>query len=1686
LTQVEQGVWDQLVAMLRDWLKGMGVVDPQALTDADLANAVRAAIRWTRYGEGGPTAVKTEEMMAAQSPPPAGPHLGAVETREDANGEKYVYENKLSEEESITTEYSSSNSGVYRKVKLSNGKQVHSVLNSVGEFVDASDINRRADEPDPEARAWTGDRETGDLLAQLGALSENMDLSGEQAGKLVEVIRRLATGKISREQAQVEADAITGATAAIMQDVAKSERGGGMLHQPELLDKALDKARDYGRRIVEAAKQWAEVVDKAASGKLHERTILQMGKTPDLLTQIGLPGLTMVMEKSTFDKVQAIKAKHGRVHHLTKEQVTALYKEMADPVAVLRYGKGKNGFTVVTTLREDGDPVIVGLDVDVKAGRVRVNEVTSAYGRERFPGWLVGKAAAGELVYLEKKKTAAILEDMSGPQLAGVLRARQRSGVKLYTESDVVKPIYDDGGKKLNQDSAPGESAYSARAAKQAGPRAGVQFLDDGRAIIHLFQTADPSSIIHETGHILRRMLPERDQAIVEDWCSVKDGLWTREAEEQFAKGFERYLYEGQAPTSRLRRVFQTLRDMLVRVYGSIRNIGGVKLTPEVRQVFDRLVSTQAERDAEAQAADSVHSFRVDEDAGMPGYAEELAASFSEIKDYEDLMAEAERLAYERFDLERRKEHRTLRAQWRAEAREIVDGYLPHRAMDAAVALGGLDHAMVSESYDAEFVRLLTMKRPGLVKRGTGLSPDAVALEHGYTDAHDMLEDILDVPAKGQIITDYMARREEAYQRQRALDSDFGGDYKAVQEATLEILSKLTKAQNRRMETMQARATVDELRLYDLAKLRAQARMERTRLQDQAKQAFNAGDHRRAQLLLNQMSQNDLLLREMERALAEREKIERSARTMLTRKIDEDWRQQARNWAGLFGLGGAKAERGGPELLDFLSIKGLHHFVDQDAIASLSRVPKGALSVDQYRDAHRVLRQIIHFGTWDTRIMGQRKAQEFDAVMGQVLGAILAKGPASPQVNIHPEPPSARRTGTMGEFLDGVSAYHAELLKPEHIFRQLDGQEDMGAVWSACFKPIVGSRGDFLALGEEVQAKLQAAFAPVRKELAAWRKKRLTIEEVPRNVVIRKGKEVEVQQGAPLQLTMEEIVMVALNSGNDGNREAIKAGFQWTEGDMAAILSRLGEREWAVVHQVWAAIEAIYPHLNRAHKRLTGVELKKVQPLPFVARTQSGQEIEVKGGYFPLIFDRELNWKADRQAAQAEMQDLFQSIYQKPNPKSGFTKERVGGRMAPRLDFGVIARHVLDTAHYATHAVAIRDVQKITTDQRFREAVEAAWSRPVYEQIAPWLQNVARPAKEESSRMERFFARTRRNVQIVAMGWKPFTAFLQLTSLTSTAYKVGWAQTVRSVSALITHPHEAMQFVSERSIALRNRRNSFDRDVVDMLGQFDPSKSGMLDTVHRTAFALIGVVDSAVAYATWQAAYTQAMEQNGWSEEKACEYADMTVRLSQGDGAAMSLARVQHGNELRKFVTMFYSWFSTNYNNIAEANRRAFGEGASMPKTIELAKAYWWLLIAPAILEQLLRNGPPDDDEKKRGLGLSIFSYYMSSFPVLRSLSSALAEGRSFELSPVLSAIESPVDLANAFKAKKDRGRKVAKATLLGAGYLWGLPSRQAVTVMDAALDMAEGKTKNPLRFIVPAPKKKKNAATRRVTYGGN
>jgi GNAT superfamily N-acetyltransferase len=131
--------------------------------------------------------------------------------------------------------------------------------------------------------------------------------------------------------------------------------------------------------------------------------------------------------------------------------------------------------------------------------------------------------------------------------------------------------------------------------------------LGNARNTIKLFKDADASTFIHETGHdwleeLFRdagdakvKQFVKDDAATVRDWLGVKDGeAIPTKAHEKFARGFERYMMEGVAPSQKLAGVFAKFKDWLTKIYETVQKLRS-PINDDIRAVFDRMLAESPE-----------------------------------------------------------------------------------------------------------------------------------------------------------------------------------------------------------------------------------------------------------------------------------------------------------------------------------------------------------------------------------------------------------------------------------------------------------------------------------------------------------------------------------------------------------------------------------------------------------------------------------------------------------------------------------------------------------------------------------------------------------------------------------------------------------------------------------------------------------------------------------------------------------------------------------------------------------------------------------------------------------------------------------------------------------------------------------------------------------------------------------
>ena len=129
--------------------------------------------------------------------------------------------------------------------------------------------------------------------------------------------------------------------------------------------------------------------------------------------------------------------------------------------------------------------------------------------------------------------------------------------------------------------------------------------------LIQIFKTADRSTFLHEMGHVFFddiKNLAEMENApeqLVTDWNKLKEwsewddaqGADNTKAHEKFARGWEAYLREGNAPTKGLQRVFRMFSKWLTRIYRAVTRLGGLP-PKEIQDIMARMIATQEDIDS--------------------------------------------------------------------------------------------------------------------------------------------------------------------------------------------------------------------------------------------------------------------------------------------------------------------------------------------------------------------------------------------------------------------------------------------------------------------------------------------------------------------------------------------------------------------------------------------------------------------------------------------------------------------------------------------------------------------------------------------------------------------------------------------------------------------------------------------------------------------------------------------------------------------------------------------------------------------------------------------------------------------------------------------------------------------------------------------------------------------------------
>ncbi len=1164
----------------------------------------------------------------------------------------------------------------------------------------------------------------------------------------------------------------------------------------------------------------------------------------------------------------------------------------------------------------------------------------------------------------------------------------------------------------------------------ESAPRGQIDVFPDQRMAISLFESADLSTFLHESGHFFLEVY--RDAAAAEgaspqlradfdalvQWLGVDspDKIGT-EQHEQFARGFEAYLGEGRAPSADLQAVFSQFRAWLLGVYRTLAGLK-VQLTDEVRGVFDRMLATEAEIEV-AQARSGAQPL-----ARTAAEAAQLGLTEKQFNDYQRMLAAAAEEARAEVQQKLEQAHTRERERWwkdeaenvrgevQAEiearpavrARRILSGAAEAAGEPVPAALQGmkLDRASLVADYGADHLKKLGR----VYARQGGIHPDEAAALLGFSSGDELVQGLWGVDQALASIPDEVRRR--MHERHGdpmtdgslpalALEAVHNSKRAQVLDRELAVLAQLAgepRPSRRELravaEDAVARKTDRQIRPNDYLVAERRAATDSAR-------AAAGGDYGAALLAKRRQALNAALY-----AAARRAKDEIASKATDIRKQSEG---KARERLGLAGADYLEAMDALTEAFEFRPVsarevarrQSLRAWVearqaDDDLTAVtdtlLARVEAERvtnyqdMTLAELRELHDAVTNIAHLARLKNELLKGKDKREWKAAQEEMAGAIRTALASRAPVPFS----DADRTviQSVGTAYTGLMDW---VVRPETVVEWLDGGES-------------GPWHDYLWNQAEAAQQLRIDYRKRVGGMLADMANAMTSQQradLQRKVYI---------QGLGRSVSRNTIVALALNMGNAGNRDKLMRGGYLADGStvpftaetVAEMLGHLTPADGQMIQRIWDAVDSLWPDIEAQQKRLSGVAPERIEPVPLIFTGAGGAQISLRGGYYPAVYDPRASRGGTQQARAAE-ERVMGGTFSRAMTSKGHTKERTEYAAPMLLDYhAVLSRHLNDVITDLSHRGYVKQALRVLEDGELKGLIIERLSEGAYHSLYGSVKNAVAGASiaEPGSKMaEKVADAVLTNTAVAALGFRiPLVLANSVVAPIQAAARVDPKYLATGYTAYYRNPAAATRAIHELSPFMLDRADSLDSTYQQVLGKLT-GKKGIRTAAMKMAMEVHRWVVPISERAIWLGRYQQAMAE-GAGQADAVLLADKSIRQTQQAGAPKDLSAAERDPRY-KWVRMFIGPMIIMNNRLQESGLRGLYLGRVQSPARALGTWLSAAVLSNAVFELLMGRGPGDDDDD--GLDAEDWAAWLArksalfpfqTFPLLRDVAGAI------------------------------------------------------------------------------------------------
>jgi len=1144
---------------------------------------------------------------------------------------------------------------------------------------------------------------------------------------------------------------------------------------------------------------------------------------------------------------------------------------------------------------------------------------------------------------------------------------------------------------------------------------------------------------------------------------------------ERLAESFEQYLLEGKAPSQELQPLFRKFRSWLVSVYKSLTEFmrgRNLKVSDEVRRVFDRMLATDEQIAQAEEAAGMLPDF----DATNEAIEKLQARSLRDLKWTVNARSKALKAL--------QKEAAGLRKAVEAEVRAEVEAQPPFKAQSDIAKLRrenkrkatDIELAIVAEangfgSADQMLAAIAEAgKREDVIE---GMTDQRMLENFGELATPQALEEAANDAVHNEARARALATELKAQQDAMNPREDTGRTASNGRAITVNALSRAAKefAAN-----LTARRKIRDLRNAAWEHQSAESRAAKAWHDATTKGDTKAAVQAKRDQLLNNYAAKSLheAQDEVKQALEFFKRVTKgNDEKLVQRGRDPDVVNAMRAILGAYDVA-PRLENGANEYMATVKRNdpAMYAALEPSVNAALNNAkPLNEMRMEELRGLVEELRAM-----WD--LAKRSRKMEVDGNLMDIADAADALVARMDEIGIPATVPGEAAAITTREEL-GIKLQFAKaiLSRVEQWAERRDGKFG-GPFLRYVFQPIKDAADRYRTAKVDYHGRLTALVQNVAPAL-------------PQGAIA--APEIGYTFGNARDSGMAELMHAILHTGNDSNKRKLLLGRRWAtenpDGTLDtskwdALVSRLiNEGKLTKAHYdfaqgVWDLLEETKPLAQATHRQVFGRYFAEVTANEVV--TPFGT---YRGGYIPAQTDTRLVKDAAlRELAEGENSTL---AYAFPAAPSGFTKSRVDYNQPLLLDLRVLSQHLDKVLLFSHMQGAVTDVRRLLTDKRVSYALNRIDPGAYEGMLLPWLNRAARQSVGDpvtgDRKLSRFLVAARSRAGMALMMGNVSNTVQQLTGFSSAAVKVGGGDLLRATAAFAASPAEMKRAVAEMSEYMRNRMGNevaaMNDEVEKILvnpGMYELSQAW----TRRHAYFMQSALDNTMGPIVWTAAYNQAIADKH-SERDAVRFADGVIRQTQGSTLPEDVSRFETGKPIARFFTQFVGYFNMLANTNATAmvqvaDEMGLRKGAGKLLYVALVGMLLPIWIAEAIA--IAFKGGPEDKDKDGYLddwlaavfGFGTLKGFAAQIPIVGQ-GAQLVVNRfnhnpaddKFSLSPAVSLIESavgaPKSVYDAIVADGNK-QKAVRDVAAAATMVTGLPFYAAARPVGYAAGMADGK----------------------------